>query len=78
MKVYNVLEEVKSTGISSISSIRYWLIRKLAGKRMIVLNAIIYISEDENSLAKFSEDGGIVAENVFPSEKGITLQSRFE
>lgn len=75
MKVYNVLEEVKLTGISSI---RYWLIRKLAGKRMIVLNAKIYISEDENSLAKFSEDGGMVAENVFPSEKGITLKSRFE
>lgn len=75
MKVYNVLEEVKSTGISSI---RHWLIEKLAGKRMIVLNAMIYISEDENSLAKFSDDGGIVAKNIFPKEKGIVLESRYD
>lgn len=75
MRVYNVFEDVRSEGISSI---RHWLIEKLAGKQMIVLNAVIYISEDENSLAKFSEVGGIVAKNSFPKERGIVLESRYE
>lgn len=75
MRVYNVLEDVRSVGISRI---RHWLIEKLAGKQMVVLNAIIYISEDENSLAKFSNVGGIVANNAFPEERGVVLESRFE
>lgn len=75
MKIYNVLNTVKAEGISSV---RYWLIEKIAGKRMIVLNAVIYPAEDEDSLSKFSGIGGLVAKNAFPKDKGIILESRYE
>lgn len=73
MITFNLLDTITAT--DPLCKLRYWMIEKLAGKAVVVLNAEILHTSSVEYIGEIGENGALVCNNVFPVE-GIIIRSK--
>jgi hypothetical protein len=68
-----------ASAASSLLRLRYWLISKLAGNRVVILNACFDVAEFNGTyFHKHGETGALIANSAFPATHTLHITPRQE